>query len=272
MKTNVESHYSQEKLFEKIIKAFSIAGKDIQHLTSSDFNILDQFHSMGKEGTELFSQLIPVEDSMKVLDVGCGIGGTSRIFAELYNCHVTGIDLTEEYIKVANQIIQHTSMENISFQVDDAMNLSFADATFDIAYSQHVQMNIKNKESYLKEIYRILNKGGSFAYFDILKRSQDNLKFPLPWSTSKENSFLIASDAWDALLSSLGFTEVKKVNLTKEALKWFEKQFEFIKKNGPHPLGPQLLMGKDAPLKIKNLYEGLKSGIFDLEMGVFIKE
>ncbi len=272
MKTNVESHYSQEKLFEKIIKAFSIAGKDIQHLTSSDFNILDQFHSMGKEGTELFSQLIPVEDSMKVLDVGCGIGGTSRIFAELYNCHVTGIDLTEEYIKVASQIIQHTSMENISFQVDDAMNLSFADATFDIAYSQHVQMNIKDKESYLKEIHRVLNKGGNFAYFDILKRSQDNLKFPLPWSTSKENSFLITSDAWDALLSSLGFTEVKKVNLTKEALKWFEKRFELIKKNGPHPLGPQLLMGKDAPLKIKNLYEGLKSGIFDLEMGVFIKE
>ena len=49
MKTNVESHYSQEKLFEKIIKAFSIAGKDIQHSTSSDFNIFDQFHSMGKE-------------------------------------------------------------------------------------------------------------------------------------------------------------------------------------------------------------------------------
>jgi len=272
MKINAESHYTQEKLFEKIINAFSTAGKDIQNLTSSDFNIIDQFHSMGKEGTKLFSQLISVEDSMKVLDVGCGIGGTSRIFAESNNCHVTGIDITEEYIKVASQIIQHTSMENITFQVADAMTLNFADANFDIAYSQHVQMNIEDKESYLKEIHRVLNKGGKFAYFDILKRSQDNLKFPLPWAASEENSFLITSDAWDTLLTSLGFSRVKKVNLTQEALTWFEKLFELMKKNGPNPLGPQLLMGKEAPLKVKNLYEGLKRGICDLEMGVFIKE
>ena len=68
-----------------------------------------------------------------VLDVGCGIGGSSRILAKEYGFAVTGITISPRQVKRA-QALTPTGV-SAQFRVDDAMALSFPDASFDVVWS-----------------------------------------------------------------------------------------------------------------------------------------
>ena len=67
-----------------------------------------------------------------VLDVGCGIGGSSRILAKDYGFDVTGVTISPQQVKRATELTPPDV--TAKFQVDDAMNLSFPDASFDVVW------------------------------------------------------------------------------------------------------------------------------------------
>ena len=61
------------------------------------------------------AEIVNLKNNDLILDVGCGLGGTARYLAEQYNCHVSGIDLTEEYISVGKWL---TELVDLSDQVE----------------------------------------------------------------------------------------------------------------------------------------------------------
>jgi ubiquinone/menaquinone biosynthesis C-methylase UbiE len=82
----------------------------------------------------------------EVLDVGCGLGGAARFVASRYGCHVTGIDLTPEFIETAKVICGWVNLDShISLHQGSALAMPFADRAFDRAYMLHVGMNIDDK-------------------------------------------------------------------------------------------------------------------------------
>ena len=83
---------------------------------------------------------------MHLLDIGCGIGGPSRFFAEERGCRVTGIDLTDDYVRTATALAARVGLGGqVSYRQASALALPFEAARFDGAYMIHVGMNIEDK-------------------------------------------------------------------------------------------------------------------------------
>src|SRR5947209_638695 len=134
----VEAHYTRSSLGETILAALREAGKDLEHLPPDDLAPVDEFHSGQRNATVRLARLAGVSGAEDVLDVGCGIGGPSRFLAKEFGCRVTGLDLTTEFIEVANMLARRTGLTGkVTYRKGDALELPFADASFDLVWCQN---------------------------------------------------------------------------------------------------------------------------------------
>ena len=148
----------------------------------------------------------------------------------------------------------------------------FDDNTFDVVWTQHVQMNIKDKSTLLKEIKRVLKPGGQLAFFDIFSSDDSELRFPLPWAEDPSISFTCSIPHYETLLKSTGYNKMKMVDLSNQAINWQETFFKKVREEGIVPkLSPKLLMGKNMPTKLQNLLQSLKEGMCQVGLGVYEK-
>ena len=110
-----------------------------------------------------------------VLDVGCGIGGSSRILAKDYGFQTTGITISPKQVQRAQEL---TPPEvTAKFQVDDALNLSFPDNSFDVVWSIEAGPHMPDKVKYAEEMMRVLKPGGILVVADWNQR--DDRQKPL---------------------------------------------------------------------------------------------
>ncbi|MDT9200733.1 methyltransferase domain-containing protein [Limnospira fusiformis KN01] len=138
-----------------------------------------------------------------VLDVGCGIGGSSRILARDYGFAVTGITISPGQVKRAQELTP-TDL-NARFQVDDALALSFPDASFDVVWSIEAGPHMPDKAQYAREMMRVLKPGGVLVVADWNQR--DSRQQPLNfWEKPVMRQLL---DQWShpAFASIEGFAE-----------------------------------------------------------------
>ena len=139
-----------------------------------------------------------------LLDVGCGIGGSSRILAKDYNFDVLGITISPQQVKRATEL----TPEGVSakFQVDDAMALSFPDASFDVVWSVEAGPHMPDKAVFARELLRVLKPGGILVVADWNQRDdrQVSLNF---WEKPVMKQLL---DQWShpAFSSIEGFSEL----------------------------------------------------------------
>jgi len=110
-----------------------------------------------------------------LLDVGCGIGGSSRILARDYGFAVTGITISPQQVHRAQQLTPADL--NARFQVDDAMAMSFPDASFDVVWSIEAGPHMPDKAVFAKELLRVLKPGGILVVADWNQR--DDRQIPL---------------------------------------------------------------------------------------------
>ena len=90
------------------------------------------------------------------------------MLADDYNCRVTGIDLSHEFIRTASALSELVGLQDkTDFIQASALELPFEDGSFDVAWTQHVQMNISDKAKFYSEINRVLSDSGTFVYYDI---------------------------------------------------------------------------------------------------------
>ncbi len=138
-----------------------------------------------------------------VLDVGCGIGGSSRILARDYSFDVIGVTISPNQVLRAQQLTPPTV--SARFQVDDAMALSFPDASFDVVWSVEAGPHMPDKAVFARELLRVLKPGGVLVVADWNQR--DDRKVPLsPWEKPVMRQLL---DQWShpAFASIEGFAE-----------------------------------------------------------------
>src|SRR5882762_10992076 len=153
----VAGHYGRGRLEESILAAVAREGKDPEKLTAVDLSAVDEFHVGGIEATQELAKHMELRAGLRVLDVGSGIGGPARYFAAEHGCRVTGMDLTEEFVRVAGSLTKRTKLDAlVEFRQGSALELPFARDTFDRAYMIHVGMNIADKAGIFREVRRVL--------------------------------------------------------------------------------------------------------------------
>ncbi len=128
----VGAHYTRGNLFATIAAAMTAAGKDMAHLAVADLAPLDHFHGRGAVATAELAAGLEIDAGQHLLDIGCGIGGPARYMAAQFGCHVTGIDLTEEFCQVARRLNALVGLEGqVKVERASALALPFGDAVFD---------------------------------------------------------------------------------------------------------------------------------------------
>jgi len=133
------------------------------------------FHFAAFQGTEpladaiLATELMIARDAgfkpgMRVLDVGCGVGGPALNLAKHCGIHVTGVNLVQEHIEIATRRAEEAGLsDQTRFVLCDAMHLEFPDETFDAVYVFEAGCYMPNKPDYCREMARVLKPGGVVA-------------------------------------------------------------------------------------------------------------
>jgi ubiquinone/menaquinone biosynthesis C-methylase UbiE len=258
----VAAHYTRGMLEDRILGMLRSAGKNLEHLRTDDFAAVDDLHVGGREAIRALAAFMGLRAGMHLLDVGCGIGGPARYFAER-GCKVTGIDLTEEFVRVAESLTRMVKLDqNVKFRQASALELPFDSGTFDGAYEIHAGMNIADKAGVFREVARVLKSGARFAIFDIMRSGEGALEFPVPWAVSPETSFIASTEDYRQALQTAGFRIDHQRERRQFAIEFMQRMMVQAASATP-ALGVHLLMGEQAPVMLKNVMAAIGSGVLE---------
>ncbi|XP_044498301.1 tocopherol O-methyltransferase, chloroplastic isoform X2 [Mangifera indica] len=154
-----------------------------------------------------------------VVDVGCGIGGSSRYLAKKYGAKCKGITLSPVQAQRANELADAEGLaDTVSFQVADALDQPFPDGQFDLVWSMESGEHIPDKTKFVNELARVAAPGGRIIIVTWCHRdlgpSEESLQ---PWEEEILNKICDAYylPAWCStahyinLLQSLSLQDIK---------------------------------------------------------------
>jgi ubiquinone/menaquinone biosynthesis C-methylase UbiE len=255
---SVAEHYARGDVGAAVLAALEAAGKDLGRLSLDDLAPVDEFHMRGRAATVELTGALGLTAGMRVLDVGSGIGGPSRYVAATYGCQVVGIDLTEEYCRVAGMLSERVGLsDRVEYRPGNALAMPFADEAFDAAYTQHAAMNIEDKARLYAEVSRVLKPGARFGVYDVLRGEGGDVLYPVPWARDRTTSFVARPAELQALLEAAGFDVLSSRATAADARLWLEQmQARMAEPNAP-PGMLRLLFGDDAKAMVQNLARNL---------------
>jgi len=269
---DIEKHYFKKGLLENIIDRLKDMGVNLSSVSRSDIKYVDEFHVRGAAVSKELADSVDLT-GLSVLDVGSGLGGPSRLLADEYGCQATGIDLSAEYVRTAQGLSKMVNLNDKTTYVQgDATDLPFGNQTFGAVWTQHVQMNIPDKQKFYSEIDRVLRVNGFFIYYDIFKKENIEVGYPMPWASESKHSFLFKVKEMENILHGLGMTKLQSTDQTQAGIKFFDDFIDSITKNGPPTLGLNVIMGASTKPKLVNLLAHLKNGALELRSGIYKKQ
>ncbi|MBW2368888.1 MAG: class I SAM-dependent methyltransferase [Deltaproteobacteria bacterium] len=255
----VEENYQASGITESITKALGTLGKDPSDLTATDLAPVDQFHIRGLAATKELADLGGLSKGMRVLDVGCGLGGPARYLATKHGCRVTGLDITRDYVMAAGMLTKLVRLDHqVGFIHGSALEIPAEDGRFDVVWTEHAQMNIFAKEGFYREIARVLKPGGRLVFHDVFRGAGPQPRYPVPWATESAISYLRQAEVIRKIIESAGFQIDSWEDTTAKSLAWFQAVSRKRKSPGRSSLGLHLLLGETAPIRVANLIKNLQ--------------
>ena len=264
------NHYAPPGLREKVASLIDAAGKT-DTLTIDDLAPMDQFHVLREEPVQRLGEKARIDESTRVLDVACGMGGPARYLAQHFGCHVTGIEYSEEFVATARYLCELTHLDDrVEIVHGDATNLPFEDKRFDVTWTQHAQLNIADKRGFFGEMYRVLKPGGVCVMHD-LYGEDDRVHFPSYWAKTAADSFLITLEVTQSLIKECGFRITEWDDKTQAFLDWARAGIAEV----PQTLDDEQaheqvgIPGLDQTLMLPDVFQYLVWSIDDAETGAF---
>jgi SAM-dependent methyltransferase len=254
----VAEHYTRVDVRAAISTALKATGKDVGPISLDDLAPVDEFHLRGRAATAELTAALGLMPGMRVLDVGSGVGGPARYVAATYDCDVVGIDLTEEFCRVAGLLAERAGLsDRVEYRPGNALAMPFDDGAFDAAYTQHAAMNIEDKARLYAEVWRVLKPGARFGVYDVLQGEGGEVLYPVPWARDRTTSFPVRAAELRALLEAAGFTVVSWRDTMAESRLWLEE----MKARAAEPNAPpsilRLLFAEDTQTIVQNLARNL---------------
>jgi phosphoethanolamine N-methyltransferase len=188
----------------------------------------------GIDTTREFCKLLKLEKGKKVLDVGCGIGGSAFYMATTYGVDVHGVDLSNNMINIALEKLEKENIPKdvtINFEICDATKKEFEKETFDVIYSRDTILHIYDKVALFKRFYDWLKPNGVLFITDYCVGPKPHSK-EFEEYVKQRRYHLLTPEQYGKAIEVAGFEKVETYDETKrfiEILKDELKRFEVIK-------------------------------------------
>lgn len=148
-----------------------------KNFIQAKYDFIDKMMEFGGLEAQLSQRALDCKS--KILDVGCGIGGTSRYLAKKFgnSTEVLGITLSTKQKQRAQELAKTQHVDNVRFEVMDALNMSFADNTFDFVWACESGEHMPDKQKYVEEMVRVLKPGGRIVIATWCQRDEGEKPF-----------------------------------------------------------------------------------------------
>jgi sarcosine/dimethylglycine N-methyltransferase len=204
--SGLQTHYSARGIEARILAGIRAAGLNPeQRLSPEELGALDHFHTGGLRASRELLEVAQIRADDRVLDIGAGLAGSARLLATSVGCRVDCIEMSPDYCVGAVLLNRLTGLEDrIEVHEGSALELPFADDSFDVVWMQNVGMNIADKRTLYAEISRVLKPGGRYAFQEMTAGKVATSYFPLPWAAEPADNFLVSAEEMQSLLGECG--------------------------------------------------------------------
>ncbi len=202
-----------------------------EHMHHGYWNGPNDVKSPKQAQIDLIEELIQLAPGLspgnRVLDMGCGIGGSSTYLAQRYGFNVTGITLSPVQAKRAEERTKSLGLEQqVNFQVANALETPFEANSFDLIWSLESGEHMADKKQCLEECYRLLKPGGTLLFATwcckdgVLTAREEKIlseiyrMYHLP--------YVLSIEAYDQLIDSIGFKQVHSLDWSREVEKFWD--------------------------------------------------
>jgi phosphoethanolamine N-methyltransferase len=187
----------------------------------------------GKETSTEFLKLLGLRSGMKVLDIGCGIGGCAFQIAVDYEAFVDGVDISHNMIEIGNQRLMEQGLENkVKLYQGDCLEREYATA-YDVVHSRDVFLHIHDKPRLFSVIKDVVRPGGLLAFTDYC-RGEGPLSTEFDTYVRERKYCLHTVAQYRDLIERAGFVEIKAEDKTGYFLQIHKRELERLAARNPN--------------------------------------
>lgn len=194
---------------------------------------LDQYHYMGTEACDELIDILGLDSSVSVLDIGSGIGGPARYLSMKSGCRTVGVELQRDLNEAASDLTERVGLaDKVKYVTGDFVEKFHAKAPhlctpFDHAVSLLVILHVPDRPALLQALHDSLTPGGTFLIEDFALVGKE---FTTTESSNLKNvvsaNTVTSFEVYAAELEAAGFADIEMVDLSDPWKRWTKARHE----------------------------------------------